>query len=71
MAIFPIRTYGDPVLRTPTTPVAIIDESVHKLVADLIETMYDAPESGLPPIRLGCPAGLRYSMHTTAKVLDR
>ena len=53
MAIFPIRTYGDPVLRTPTTPVDVVDESVHKLVADLIETMYDAPGVGLAANQIG------------------
>lgn len=53
MAIFPIRTYGDPVLRTPTTPVAAVDETVRKLVADLIETMYDAPGVGLAANQIG------------------
>ena len=53
MAIFPIRTYGDPVLRTPTTPVREVDDSVRKLVADLIETMYDAPGVGLAANQIG------------------
>lgn len=53
MAIFPIRTYGDPVLRTPTTPVDVVDDSVRKLVADLIETMYDAPGVGLAANQIG------------------
>lgn len=53
MAIFPIRTYGDPVLRTPTTPVRNVDGSVRKLVADLIETMYDAPGVGLAANQIG------------------
>ena len=53
MAIFPIRTYGDPVLRTPTTPVREIDDSVRKLVADLIETMYEAPGVGLAANQIG------------------
>lgn len=53
MAIFPIRTYGDPVLRSPTTPVDVVDESVHKLVADLLETMYDAPGVGLAANQIG------------------
>lgn len=53
MAIFPIRTYGDPVLRTPTTPVAEVDDSVRKLVADLIESMYDAPGVGLAANQIG------------------
>ncbi|MFP5331360.1 MAG: peptide deformylase [Acidimicrobiia bacterium] len=53
MAIFPIRTYGDPVLRTPTTPVNAVDDSVRKLVEDLIETMYDAPGVGLAANQIG------------------
>lgn len=53
MAIFPIRTYGDPVLRTSTTPVDEVDDSVRKLVADLTETMYDAPGVGLAANQIG------------------
>ena len=53
MAIFPIRMYGDPVLRTPTVPVEVVDDSVRKLVADLIETMYDAPGVGLAANQIG------------------
>jgi peptide deformylase len=53
MAIFPIRTFGDPVLRTPTTPVDSVDDGVRKLVADLVETMYDAPGVGLAANQIG------------------
>ena len=53
MAIFPIRTYGDPVLRTPTTPVDGVDDAVRKLVADLTDTMYDAPGVGLAANQIG------------------
>jgi peptide deformylase len=53
MAIFPLRTFGDPVLRTPTTPVDEIDAGVHKLVVDLTETMYDAPGVGLAANQIG------------------
>lgn len=53
MAIFPIRTFGDPVLRTPTKPVDEIDDGVRKLVDDLIETMYDAPGVGLAANQIG------------------
>ena len=55
MAIFPLRTFGDPVLRTVTTPVSEIDAGVEKLVADLIETMYDAPGVGLAANQIGVP----------------
>lgn len=53
MAIFPIRTYGDPVLRTQTTPVADVDDTVRKLIADLTETMYAAPGVGLAANQIG------------------
>lgn len=53
MAILPIRTFGDPVLRTKTAPVAAIDDGVRKLVEDMIETMYDAPGVGLAAPQIG------------------
>ena len=53
MAIFPLRTFGDPVLRTATDPVAVVDAGVRKLVDDLIETMYDAPGVGLAANQIG------------------
>ena len=53
MAIYPIRTFGDPVLRMPTKLVAEIDESVGTLVRDLVATMYDAPGVGLAANQIG------------------
>jgi peptide deformylase len=53
MAIYPIRTFGDPVLRTPARPVTEIDDAVRRLVADMIETMYDAPGVGLAAPQIG------------------
>ncbi len=53
MATYPIRLYGDPVLRQPTREVAEIDGSVAKLVADMIETMYAAPGIGLAANQVG------------------
>ena len=53
MAIYPIRTFGDPVLRMTTKPVAEIDEVVATLVQDMIETMYDAPGVGLSANQIG------------------
>lgn len=51
--IFPIRTFGDPVLRLPAQPVKRVDEGVERLVADMIETMYDAPGVGLAAPQIG------------------
>lgn len=53
MAIFPIRTHGDPVLNTPTTVVEVFDERLAKLIDDMIETMYDAPGVGLAAPQIG------------------
>jgi peptide deformylase len=60
MAIFPIRIFGDPVLRTPAKPVAEIDDKIRKLVEDMIETMYDAPGVGLAAPQIG--VGLRVAV---------
>lgn len=60
MAIFPIRTFGDPVLRTPAKPVSQIDDKIRKLVEDMIETMYDAPGVGLAAPQIG--VGLRVAV---------
>ncbi len=53
MAIYPIRTFGDPVLRMATKSVTEIDETVRALVRDMIETMYDAPGVGLAANQIG------------------
>jgi len=53
MAIFPIRTFGDPVLRTPAAAVEEFDGALRKLCDDMIETMYDAPGVGLAAPQIG------------------
>lgn len=53
MAIYPIRTFGDPVLRAKAEPVGSIDDKIRRLVADMIETMYDAPGVGLAAPQIG------------------
>ncbi|MGH8871028.1 MAG: peptide deformylase [Acidimicrobiia bacterium] len=55
MAIYPIRTFGDPVLRLETKPVIQIDDVVRTLVQDMIETMYEAPGVGLAANQIGIP----------------
>jgi len=57
MAIFPIRTYPDPVLRMPTKPVDAVDAEIRRLIDDMIETMYAAPGVGLAAPQIG--VGLR------------
>jgi peptide deformylase len=53
MAIFPIRTYGDPVLRTRAREIDTVDASTRRLAEDMIETMYDAPGVGLAAPQIG------------------
>jgi len=44
-----IRIFGDPVLKTPSLPVGELDEGVHGLVEDLVDSV-------LPPGRAGVAA---------------
>lgn len=53
LAIFPIRTWPDAVLRTPAAAVDGIDDDIRRLVDDLLETMYDAPGVGLAAPQVG------------------
>lgn len=53
MAILPIRRLGDPVLREKAKPIGEIDDDLRKLVADMAETMYDAPGVGLAANQIG------------------
>lgn len=47
MAILPILEAPDPRLRVISTPVETIDDGLRTLIADMFETMYDAPGIGL------------------------
>ena len=53
MAILPILEVPDPVLRQTSAPVEAFDDELRALVADLFETMYDAPGIGLAAIQVG------------------
>jgi len=47
MALLPILRFPDPRLHTRATPVSVVDDSIRQLVADMAETMYEAPGIGL------------------------
>jgi peptide deformylase len=47
MALLQILEFPDPRLRTKAKPVAVVDDSIRKLIADMFETMYAAPGIGL------------------------
>ena len=51
--IIPIRTLGDPVLKTPAKPVEHFDDALRRLSEDMLETMYDAPGVGLAGPQVG------------------
>ncbi|MEX0590082.1 MAG: peptide deformylase [Xanthobacteraceae bacterium] len=55
MAIRSIVVLPDKRLRLVSEPVARIDAEVKKLVADMFDTMYEAPGVGLAAIQLGVP----------------
>jgi len=56
MAVIPIRTVPDPVLRQKAKRIRNIDHSVEKLIADMLETMYDVPgRVGLAAPQVGVP----------------
>ena len=47
MAILPILEFPDPRLRTRAVPVTKFDAALAKLIADMFQTMYEAPGIGL------------------------
>lgn len=53
MAIRPIRTYPDPVLRVKTARVEKIDNTLDGLIQDMVETMHAAPGVGLAANQVG------------------
>jgi len=47
MALLPILCYPDPKLHKVAKPIAAVDARIQTLVADMLETMYDAKGIGL------------------------
>jgi len=47
MAILKILEFPDPRLRTKAAPIAVVDDRLRTLIADMFETMYAAPGIGL------------------------
>lgn len=62
MALLPILRFPDIRLKKVATPVINIDESIRKLVADMAETMYEAPGIGL--------AATQVDVHKQVVVID-
>jgi peptide deformylase len=53
--IRPILRYGERGLHERAVEVAAFDESLHRLIDDMIETMYAAPGIGLAATQIGVP----------------
>ena len=53
MSILPICITGEPVLHRAAAPVESFDSELHDLVADMIDTMHEAPGVGLAAPQVG------------------
>ena len=62
MAILRILEYPDPRLRTKAKPVEAVDDTIVRLVEDMLETMYAAPGIGL--------AASQVNVHKRIVVID-
>jgi peptide deformylase len=62
MALLPILRFPDVRLKKVATPITQIDDSIKKLVADMAETMYEAPGIGL--------AATQVDVHKRLVVID-
>jgi peptide deformylase len=62
MAILPILCFPDPRLHTVAKPVQAVDARIRQLVADMLDTMYDAQGIGL--------AATQVDVHERVVVID-
>ena len=62
MALLNILNYPDKRLHTVAKPVRVVDERIRQLVADMTETMYEAPGVGL--------AATQVDVHERVVVID-
>lgn len=53
MAVFPIRKFGDPILKEKCQPVDKITAEVKKTVKNMSDSMYNAPGVGLAACQIG------------------
>jgi peptide deformylase len=53
MTLLDIITYPDKRLRHKAAPVKAVDDEVRQVVADMAETMYNAPGMGLAAVQVG------------------
>jgi len=55
MAVLNVRKYGDPALRRRGAPVGEVTPEVRRVIADLVDTMYDELGIGLAAPQVGIP----------------
>lgn len=55
MAILPILTVPNPILKKISKPVDAVTDETRKLMDDMLETMYAAPGIGLAAVQVGIP----------------
>lgn len=53
-----IVTLGQPILRQPAKKIHRVDESIKRLIEDMIDTVYDANGAGLAAPQIGVPLRL-------------
>jgi peptide deformylase len=53
VSVRPLRLFGDPVLRTPCDPVVRFDDSLARLVTDLLDTVAEPGRAGLAANQVG------------------
>ena len=51
--VLDVRIYGDSILKEKATPVAIVDDALRRLAADMLDTMHDAGGVGLAAEQVG------------------
>ena len=58
MSLLRIYETPDPMLRQISTPIQSVDDELRALIADMFETMYEAPGIGLAAVQVGVPRRL-------------
>lgn len=58
MAIRPILTVPNPILKQVSKPVEAVTDETRALMDDMLETMYDAPGIGLAAVQIGVPVNV-------------
>jgi peptide deformylase len=58
MSLMPIIEVPDALLRAESAPVERVDDDLKRLIADMFETMYEAPGIGLAAVQVAVPRRL-------------